>query len=79
MRFSMFGLIQYLTLSEMPGAAVNQGHARTGPKKFQRRDGGGVLGPDHRHIVVVIRMRLLVIVQNLLSSSPGTSSRLGTS
>ncbi len=71
MRFSMFGLIQYLTRSDILGPAMQQRDARAGPVQFERGDGGGVLRAHHQHVVIVVRMRLLVIVNDLVELFAG--------
>ena len=49
-----------------PRAAMHQRDARAGPEQFERRDGGGILRAHHQHVVIVVRMRLLVIVDDLV-------------
>ena len=52
-------------------AAVDQGDTRAGPEQFQRSDGGRVLRADHHHIVIVVRMRLLVVVNHFVQLFAG--------
>ncbi len=50
---------------------MEQRDARAGPEQFERRDGGGVLRAHHQHVVIVVRMRLLVIVDDLVQLFAG--------
>jgi hypothetical protein len=46
-------------------AAMNESNPRAGPEEFQSRNRRRVFGADHRHILVVIWMRFLVVMQHL--------------
>ena len=46
-------------------SAMHQRDARAVPPQIERRNGGGVLAPDHQHVGVVVRMRLAVVVRDL--------------
>ena len=59
------------------GPAMQQRDARAGPEQFERGDGGGILRADDQHIVIVIRMRLLVIVDDLVELFAGDIQHVG--
>src|SRR5437899_7180171 len=44
---------------------VNQGHTGAVTPQFQRRNRGRVLAPDHQHLALVVRVRLVVVVIDL--------------
>src|SRR4051794_8476850 len=46
-------------------ATMDQGYARSVPPQFKRGDRGRVLRADHCHVVVVVRVRVLIVMQYL--------------
>ena len=77
MRFSMLGLIQYLTRSEMPAprwisvtrAPVQYSSSAAMAAEF--------LAPTTSDVVIVVRMRLLVIVDDLVQIFAGDVQQVG--
>src|SRR5215472_6510627 len=56
---------------------MNQRYPRAAPMQFQRGDGGRILRADYRNVLVVIRVRLFVIMQNLLQVLTGYVEHIG--
>ena len=60
-----------------PRAAMKHRDARAGPKQFQRRDGRRILRAHDQHVVIVVRMRLLVIVDHFVQLFAGDVQHVG--
>jgi hypothetical protein len=76
MRFSMSGLIQYLTWGELR-AAMDQGDARAAAPQFEGRDGSGVLAADDGHVHLEIGMGIDVVVVDLAEVLAGNVHVVG--
>src|SRR4029077_7296932 len=53
--------------------AMHHAYPRSAPPQLQRRNRGGILGPDNEHVHIKIRVRLFVIMQHLAQFFTGNA------